>query len=914
MMLALALLLTTPPARQPDFSWERLPRFWHAGNMSGPLNNTLVGFVAHKGWSMATIEKMQAQGARPEGQHAEAKIIAAAQQLKAASPTLPVIFYLNSVMDWPQYDLHVDLTKSPALWLTDDLGQPIVIHKPGCVPANSSSCSVHVFDHAQAQMRALFLGVLQRAKASGAIDGCFLDRGNTNATAGAGGAHGWKLSAARKVAWDAGHMEVLQSAGQLFSDGVVLGNNADFPGVNGRMIESFGNDFQHGWGALLDDIALLQREARMGTFLEVHGESRKGLGLPLSPIPKTSSKACTPDVFNITLAGFLVGAGERAYYACTTGWTAQAGWDEWHHEYDLPLGAPAAPATHEVIVDSTVVAAADVVEADVAVGLQRLPLHFFRRSFQHARVELNVTGEGANTSVAACVCWNSGWITGEDRPCQAVCAGTMPPAEQQRLLPNAPLKSDDSNDTDDSRGRVSIAESSGPTLSSGSEECVITDAPFHAIADNTTVNTAAIQRAIDACHATHPAGSRVIIPAGAFKTGAILLRSNMELHLAKGAGLYGSSDPRDYPLLKRALPFGGHTMWQALVSGFNLSNVSITGENAEVPGSDSIIDGVGWWWNCLCRSVVEQLCIPNFPNRAAAPYCKAFNPTNLTVEAVTTACGGPAGGKAALRPKLIEFFNCTGVKLSDFTAQNAMCWTIHPTYSTDVIIQRLTVLGAREIGGVSGIEHDSCVNCLVEDTHVDIGDDGITVKSNNFSHWGVTGLTSSRNITVRRCTVLSRNICLGASTSGGISGVAFEDLVLGEQNRSTLPWAIKFKISTGFIENVAFRRISIGPVGDTPWMYPDAKWSALMIDFDDTRPTNATPPHLWARGVLFEDISAVSEKAPSHISGPDTCLEGLTLRNVTLGGSKRWLGCHNVDLSSLTVDSVSPPLSCTGCK
>eukprot|EP01050_Picozoa_sp_SAG11_P028392 SAG11_NODE_7569_length_1122_cov_0.881438_1_plen_296_part_01 len=296
MQLALALaLLTTVQARQPAFSWERLPRFWHAGNASGPLNATLVEFVAHKGWAMATIEKMQAQGASPTGQHAEAKIIAAARQLKAASPALPVIFYLNSVMDWPQYALHADLTKKPALWLTDDLGQPIVIHKPECVPSNSSSCSVHVFDHAQTQMRALFLGVLRRAKASGAIDGCFLDRGNTNATAGAGGAHGWKLSAARKAEWDAGHMEVLQAAGQLFSDGVVLGNNADFSGVNGRMIESFGNDFQLAWGGLLDDIALLQREARTGTFLEVHGESREGLGPP-SPAG-TSSKACTPDVF-----------------------------------------------------------------------------------------------------------------------------------------------------------------------------------------------------------------------------------------------------------------------------------------------------------------------------------------------------------------------------------------------------------------------------------------------------------------------------------------------------------------------------------------------------------------------------------------------------------------------------------------
>jgi hypothetical protein len=83
-----------------------------------------------------------------------------------------------------------------------------------------------------------------------------------------------------------------------------------------------------------------------------------------------------------------------------------------------------------------------------------------------------------------------------------------------------------------------------------SSECVITDAPFSAIPDNTTVNTAAIQGAIDACHAAHPGGARVVVPAGAFKTGSLELRSNMELHIAKGAGLYGSTDPADYPIVQ----------------------------------------------------------------------------------------------------------------------------------------------------------------------------------------------------------------------------------------------------------------------------------------------------------------------------------------------------------------------------
>lgn len=431
------------------------------------------------------------------------------------------------------------------------------------------------------------------------------------------------------------------------------------------------------------------------------------------------------------------------------------------------------------------------------------------------------------------------------------------------------------------------------------KECVITD--YGAKADNTTINTAAIQSAIDDCHTASPAQSRVVVPPGAFKTGSIELRSNLELHLAKGAGLYGSSNPRDYPIV-RGLPFG--LMWRALISGYNLTNVKITGENRDVPGADSIIDGVGWWWNCLMYESHGHLA-SNIPNPAAAPYCKIFNPHNTTVAAVA---GMAPLARAPLRPKVVELFNCTEVTIANFTAQNGACWMVHPTYSTNVTIQRMTVRGPREIGGVDGIDPDSCQNCLIEDSHIDAGDDGISIKSYNYSY--VPHPTPCSNVTIRRTTVLSRNVCLGASTSGGVSDVTFEDMTLGELGKPSMPWAIKFKISSGLIRNVTFRRISIGPVGDTPWMYPQDKAGAFMIDFFDK---NSTAPKTWVRGVTFEDISVVSAKVLGHFSGPASCIEGLVFRNVSVGGGGQWRGCTGVNLATSIVGNVSPPLKCHGC-
>ena len=184
-------------------------------------------------------------------------------------------------------------------------------------------------------------------------------------------------------------------------------------------------------------------------------------------------------------------------------------------------------------------------------------------------------------------------------------------------------------------------------------DCLITD--HGALGDNRTVNTRQIQTAIDTCHKASPQGSRVIVPAGAFQTGSLALRSNMVFYLAKGAEIYGSADWGEYPVVP-GLPFG--TMFRALISGYNLTNVSVIGSNSAVPDQQSIIDGVGWSWWCKAK----HMPLP-------APYCSAFNSTNQTL---------PHG---RLLPKLVEFFNSTDVLISNFTAQNSPFWTIVPVIS-----------------------------------------------------------------------------------------------------------------------------------------------------------------------------------------------------------------------------------------
>ena len=213
-----------------------------------------------------------------------------------------------------------------------------------------------------------------------------------------------------------------------------------------------------------------------------------------------------------------------------------------------------------------------------------------------------------------------------------------------------------------------------------------------AIADNKTLSTAAIQATIDACYAAHPDGSTVIVPSGAYKTAGVLLRSNMRFHLERGAGLYGSTNPADYPISQQW--FGGHYVYNfnALIRGANVTNVSVTGSNMHVgPAtsveSASIIDGVGWKWWC------QKICMPLMRDGLSRLWCDAMNPENSTLP-----IGLLPEPRGQGRPRLVNFYNSSAVTLQGFTARNSPHWTIHIQYSRDVVIQNLTVLSPREVG------------------------------------------------------------------------------------------------------------------------------------------------------------------------------------------------------------------------
>ena len=180
----------------------------------------------------------------------------------------------------------------------------------------------------------------------------------------------------------------------------------------------------------------------------------------------------------------------------------------------------------------------------------------------------------------------------------------------------------------------------------------------------------------------------MLVPAGAFRTASVALHSNQRLHLLPGAGLYGSTDPRDYAVSLQW--FGGHLTYNfnALIFAHNVSNISVTGANTQLgpAGSVSVIDGVGWRWWCQAQ------CIPLMKDHLSRLWCDALNPDNSSLP--INLLPEPQG---AGRPRLVNVYNATNVTLQGFTAQNSPHWTIHLQNSRDMVLANLTVLSPRSV-------------------------------------------------------------------------------------------------------------------------------------------------------------------------------------------------------------------------
>lgn len=237
---------------------------------------------------------------------------------------------------------------------------------------------------------------------------------------------------------------------------------------------------------------------------------------------------------------------------------------------------------------------------------------------------------------------------------------------------------------------------------------------FGGIGDGVTLNTASFQTAIDQLSAA--GGGRIVVPQGVWLTGPIELKSNINLHLERGAVLYFSPDKELYldpaPKASRVL---------ACIRAERAENISITGEGT--------IDGNGVQWRPVKRSKVSDTEWSRFKKMGGIERQNGslWYPWQLKSGYADIAASPEKQEKK--RNDIFRVHHCENILLSGVTFQNAPKFHVHPFNSRNIIIDGITVRCPWNAQNGDAIDLSDCHQALIVNSIVDAGDDGICMKS-----------------------------------------------------------------------------------------------------------------------------------------------------------------------------------------
>jgi polygalacturonase len=372
---------------------------------------------------------------------------------------------------------------------------------------------------------------------------------------------------------------------------------------------------------------------------------------------------------------------------------------------------------------------------------------------------------------------------------------------------------------------------------------------YGAKGDGVTDCTKAFREAIEACH--DAGGGKVIVPAGTYLTGAIHLKSNVDLDLAEGATIRFSTDPKRYlPVVFTRYECTEVMNYSPFIYALGQENIAITGAGT--------LDGQGskavWYsWKRLpdARELVEM------GDRGVPVEQRVF------------------GEGHHLRPYFIQPTRCRNVLIKGVHIVDSPMWVITPLYCTNVTIEGVTV--DTQGPNTDGCDPDSCTDVLIKDCHFSDGDDCIAIKSGRDVDGRRVNIPS-RNIVIQNCIFQDGHggVTVGSETSGGVENVYAEDCQFDSPN---LNIAMRFKTGMtrgGFIKNVYIRncRVKSARTGIGMTMRYSGtlggKATPVVRDIDIR---NCEFAHLSKQPVLIEGFSdsvRITDITISHCVFPNT--------------------------------------------
>lgn len=318
-------------------------------------------------------------------------------------------------------------------------------------------------------------------------------------------------------------------------------------------------------------------------------------------------------------------------------------------------------------------------------------------------------------------------------------------------------------------------------------------------------NQKAILKAIEAC--SKKGGGRVVIPAGTFMTGAITLKSGVNLVLEKDAVLKFAFQPELYPLVYTRYEGLDLYNYSPCIYSNGAKNIAITGEGT--------IDGNGsretfWQWTGVpFFGYDEKTTTENCRFPAAGQTMGYRDQLQKMCEDNTPLEKRVFGMGKGLRMQLVNLVNSENILIEGVTMLNSPFWVMHPLFSKNITVRGVKVYNEGPNG--DGCDPESCEDVLIENCIFDTGDDCIAIKSGRNADGRRDG-RPSKNIIVRGCTMADGHggVVIGSEISAGCNNVFVENCKMDSPN---LDRVLRIKTNScrgGVTENVYMRNVEVG--------------------------------------------------------------------------------------------------------
>ncbi len=434
---------------------------------------------------------------------------------------------------------------------------------------------------------------------------------------------------------------------------------------------------------------------------------------------------------------------------------------------------------------------------------------------------------------------------------------------------------------------------------------------FGAVGDGKTLCTEAFARAIDELEAR--GGGHLLVPAGIWFTGPIVLKSNIDLHLEKGAVILFSPDVDLYPLVETVFEGLDTRRCQSPISGRNLVNVAITGQGA--------IDGNGHFWRPLKKGKVTESQWKQTIARGGVfkrpdywfPYPETLRgdtisnmnvPQNLKTEEEWHSV------RHFLRPVMVSLIECKNVWLQGVIFQNSPAWNLHPLMCENVLVEDVLVRNPSYAQNGDGLDLESCRNSLIVNSVFDVGDDGICLKSGKDED-GRRRARPCENVVIDGCTVFKGHggFVVGSEMSGGVRNIAVSNCsFLGTDV------GLRFKSKRGrggTVENIWIDRISMIDIVTDPVtfnLYYGGKSAVEVLESGEKVPAAVEPMPVdettpCFRGIHISNLTCAGARRALFFNGiPEMPIRDISLKNVHITSK---LGAEFIYSEDITLENVT---------